>query len=148
MYCPCTAGMSIRAILAISEDLISATREPLRLVIFPSACRKMIVDSRKGWMSSNVRPWGLKCRNHRTTSRSNLPWNFTWQIGRSGDQGLVQSSTAASHLLKSHRWITASIPAVIFFNRLYQSQPGRENCAECRLEHRVGPDRALSFMGA
>jgi hypothetical protein len=35
MYCFCTAGMPIRAILAISEDVISATGEPLQLLIFP-----------------------------------------------------------------------------------------------------------------
>jgi hypothetical protein len=35
MYCFCTAGMPIRAILAISEDVIIATGESLWLLIFP-----------------------------------------------------------------------------------------------------------------
>jgi hypothetical protein len=34
MYCFCTAGMPIRAILAISEDVIRAMREPLQLLFF------------------------------------------------------------------------------------------------------------------
>jgi hypothetical protein len=35
MYCFCTAGLPIRAILAISEEVISAMGEPLQLLIFP-----------------------------------------------------------------------------------------------------------------
>jgi len=34
MYCFCTAGMPIRAILAISEDVVSAMGEPLQQLFF------------------------------------------------------------------------------------------------------------------
>jgi hypothetical protein len=34
MYCFCTAGMPIREILAISEDVIGASVEPLQLLFF------------------------------------------------------------------------------------------------------------------
>jgi hypothetical protein len=34
MYCFCTAGLPIRVVLAISEDVISAVGEPLQLLFF------------------------------------------------------------------------------------------------------------------
>jgi hypothetical protein len=49
--------------------------------------------------------------------------------------------------LKSHSQITASVTPATHSKRPYRNRPGRENCADSRLNHRGGPDRDLSFIG-
>ena len=49
--------------------------------------------------------------------------------------------------LKSHSQITASVTPATHSKRPYRNRPGRENCADYRLNHRGGPDRDLSFAG-
>ena len=57
-------------------------------------------------------------------------------------------SQAILRSLKSHSQITASVTPATHSKRPYRNRPGRENCAESRLNHRGGPDRDLSFIGS
>ncbi len=60
--------------------------------------------------------------------------------------GLADPRRPSCRSLKSHSQITASVTPATHSKRPYRNRPGRENCAESRLNHRGGPDRDLSFM--